>query len=222
MYKYSLELFRMNKNLSAIALALSALALHTTASANLVQNGSFEDVSPAAGVQTQAPGTWSVYSALDGWATTSGSGIEVRNAVAGTASNGGNYVELDSFGNSTMAQTILTTVGAYYTLSFDYSPRIGVAANSNGIDVLWNNTLVNLSPITASGIGLGNHAWTNFVFGVVGTGSDVLSFRSVGTSDSLGGSLDNVRLVPEPGMLASFAVGLAALGLVSKRRRGQG
>lgn len=209
----------MKKNFSAFALALSALALHTTASAALVRNGSFEDVSPAAGVQTQAPGTWAVYGTLDGWATTAGSGIEVRNAIAGTASDGSNYVELDSFGNTTMAQTILTTVGAYYTLSFDYSPRAGVAAGSNGIDVLWNNTLLNLSPITANGIGLSNHAWTTFIFGVVGTGSDLLSFRSVGTNDSLGGSLDNVRLVPEPAMLASFAAGLAALGLASKRRR---
>jgi hypothetical protein len=169
----------MFHRLSTLALALSAIAFHTTASANLVRNGSFEDVSPAAGVQTQAPGTWSVYSAIDGWSTTSGSGIEVRNSVAGAASNGSNFVELDARSNSSMAQTILTAVGAYYNLSFDYSPRIGVAANSNGMDVLWNGVLLNLLPITSSGIGLFAHDWKSFSFGVVGTGSDVLSFRSV-------------------------------------------
>ncbi len=210
----------MNKKLSTIVLALSALTLHGTASANLVRNGSFEDVSPAAGLQTQAPGTWSIYSAIDGWTTTSGSGIEVRNNVAGTASSGSNFVELDANNNSSMAQTILTAVGAYYTLSFDYSPRIGVAASSNGIDVLWNGALLNALPITASGVGLSNHAWTQFSFGVFGTGNDVLSFRSVGTNDALGGSLDNVRLVSEPGVLASFFLAtLAALGFAPKGRR---
>lgn len=209
----------MNKTLSALALGLSALALHTTASANLVRNGSFEDVSPTPGVQTQAPGSWSIYNAIDSWNTTAGSGIEVRNAVAGTASNGSNYVELDSNGNSAMAQTILTTVGAYYTLAFDYSGRAGVDASSNGIDVLWNNVLLNLTPITASGIGLSDHVWKTYTFGVVGTGNDLLSFRAVGTSDSLGGSLDNVKLIPEPGVLAIFAAALAALGLASKGRR---
>lgn len=210
------------KTLSALALAFTALAAHTTASANLVRNGSFEDIGTAPGVQTQAPGTWGVYSAIDGWTTTFGNGIEVRNANAGNASQGGAYVELDSYGNSGMAQSILTTVGAYYTLSFDYSGRAGVDAASNGIDVLWNNVLLSVTPITASGIGLSGHAWKTYSFGVFGTGNDVLSFRAVGTSDSLGGSLDNVRLIPEPGVLATFVAALAALGVVSqKQRRGR-
>lgn len=209
----------MNRNLSTLFLALSAIALHTNASASLVRNGSFEDVSSAPGLQTQAVGTWSVYGSIDGWTATTGPGIEVRNNVVGVASNGSNFVELDSRGNSTMAQTILTAVGTYYNLSFDYSPRIGVAAISNGIDVLWNGAQLNLLPVTSSGVGLSGHAWQAFSYGVVGTGSDVLSFRSVGTSDTLGGSLDNVRLVSEPSVLASFLAGLAALGFVAKVHR---
>ncbi len=209
----------MKKTITTAALLLAALGLHTTASANLVLNGSFEDVSPAPGVQTQANGTWSIYSAIDGWTTTAGPGIEVRNNIAGTASNGFNYVELDSTGNSTMAQTLLTAAGSYYALSFDYSGRAGVAAASNGIEVLWNNVLVNLTPITASGIGQSNHVWSGYTFGVYGTGSDVLSFRSVGTQDSLGGSLDNVRVVSEPGILAIMGLGL--LALVSRLRNNE-
>lgn len=207
----------MKKVFSTLTVALACLGLHTTASANLVLNGSFEDVSPAPGVQTQANGTWSIYNALAGWATTAGPGIEVRNNIAGTASNGVNYVELDSTGNTTMAQTLTTSAGSYYALTFDYSGRAGVAAASNGIEVLWNNVVVNLNPITASGIGQSNHVWTGFTFGVYGTGSDVLSFRSVGTQDSLGGSLDNVRVVSEPGVLAAFSLGLLALGWTRRR-----
>jgi hypothetical protein len=209
----------MKNILNSLVMALAALGLHTTANANLVINGSFEDVSPASGLQTQANGTWSIYNVIDGWSTIAGPGIEVRNNVAGTASNGSNYVELDSTGNTTMAQTLLTSAGSYYALTFDYSGRTGVAAASNGIEVLWNNVLVNLNPITASGIGLSNHAWTSYTFGVYGTGNDVLSFRSVGTQDSLGGSLDNVRVVAEPGMLATMSLALLALGW-SRRRVG--
>ena len=208
---------QMKKGLSTVALAVATLGLHTTASANLVLNGGFEDVNPAPGVQTQANGTWSIYSAIAGWTTTAGPGIEVRNNVAGTASEGFNYVELDSTGNTTMSQTLTTSAGSYYALTFDYSGRAGVAAASNGIEVLWNNVVVNLNPITASGIGQGNHVWTGYSFGVYGSGSDVLSFRSVGTSDSLGGSLDNVRVVSEPGVLAAFGLGLLALGWTRRR-----
>ncbi len=221
----------MSNRFVPLVAALSALLLHTTASANLVRNGSFEDVSPAAGLQTQAAGTWSIYSSIDGWSKTSAPGIEVRNNVAGSASDGKNFVELDSTANTSMAQTILTAIGTYYNLSFDYSPRMGVSALSNGIDVLWNGSLLNASPITSSGIGLSGHAWTGFAYSVVGTGSDVLSFRAVGTSDSYGGSLDNVKLVaksdaellvPEPGALATFVAAIAALGFASAARRNRG
>ena len=221
----------MSNRFVPLLAALSALVLHTTASANLVRNGSFEDVSPAAGLQAQAAGTWSTYSSIDGWSKTSAPGIEVRNNVVGTASDGKNFVELDSTANTSMAQTILTAIGTYYNLSFDYSPRIGVSAGSNGIDVLWNGSLLNASPITSSGIGLSSHAWTGFAYSVVGTGSDVLSFRAVGTSDSYGGSLDNVKLVaksddallvPEPGALATFVAAIAALGLAGAAGRNRG
>jgi PEP-CTERM motif len=209
----------MKTFLFSFAIAATCLALHTTAHANLVINGSFEDVSPAPGVQTQASGTWSIYSAIAGWTTTAGPGIEVRNNAAGTASSGANYVELDSTGNTTMAQTLLTSLGSYYALSFDYSGRAGVAASSNGIEVLWNSTLINLTAINASGLGQSNHVWTGYTFGVYGTGSDVLSFRAVGTPDSLGGSLDNVRVVSEPGLLATLGLGLFALAW-SRRKVG--
>jgi hypothetical protein len=209
----------MKKILSTLVIAASSLGLHTAASANLVLNGSFEDVSPAPGVQTQANGTWSIYNAIAGWNTTAGPGIEVRNNVAGTASSGATCVELDSTGNTTIAQNLSTAAGSYYALRFDYSGRAGVAAASNGIEVLWNNVVVNLNPITASGIGRSNHVWTGYTFGVYGTGSDVLSFRAVGTQDSLGGSLDNVSVVSEPGILATLSLGVLALAW-SRRRVG--
>lgn len=170
-------------------LALGLLSITSLANANLITNGSFEDTH-------QAAGTWSVYSHINGWSTTQGDGIEIRNNVVGTAQDGVNFVELDSNNNSAMKQIIATSVGASYNLSFYYSPRINQPSSTNGIKVFWDNTL--LDAITASGFGLSNNNWVMYTFNVMGTGSDALKFAAFGTNDSLGGNIDNVRLTPTP------------------------
>ena len=88
--------------------------------ANLVVNGSFE-------ANLQGNGSWHIYSNLTGW-TGGANGIELRDNVAGAAFDGANYVELDTYANSSIAQTIGTTLGTQYNLSFAYSPREGVSA----------------------------------------------------------------------------------------------
>lgn len=207
----------MNKSLIAAALSLltaaPTLALATT---NLVVNGSFEDTA-------QAGGSWAVYSHVNGWSTTAGSGIEVRNHVAGMAWDGSNFVELDGHsgpGNTTMAQTISTQAGQVYDLQFFYSARPNFAdIASNGISVAWNG--VSLQDL--SGAGASQHHWLQVNHQVVGTGSDVLSFSAIGANDSYGGSLDMVSLtaaVPEPGTYALMAAGLLALGFIGRRRTG--
>jgi hypothetical protein len=211
----------MNKTLIAAVIA-TLLAAPTMASAagNLIVNGSFEDTSTAAGVQTQGAGSWHVYNVIPGWATVSGAGIEVRNNVAGTAFAGASFVELDSYNNSAMKQTVATTAGQWYDLSFVYSPRPGVTgpADTNDIAVAWNGSTLD----TLGGIKLsGDHLWVNHSYRVLGTGSDTVMFSATGKNDSLGGSLDAVSLtaaVPEPGTYALMAAGLLAVGFVARRR----
>jgi hypothetical protein len=191
---------------------------------NLVRNGSFEDVSFAAGTQTQAAGTWAVYAGIPGWTTLAGPGVEVRNNAAGTAQHGVDFIELDSHNatdtNSWIAQAIAgTSAGAHYSLSFWYSPRINQPAATNPIEALWNGVVITVPAIT--GTGGATHNWRQYTYTVMGTGHDVLSFRAVGTDDSYGGSLDNVRLtaaIPEPGTYALMLLGLAAVVLVRRRR----
>ena len=86
----------MKKSIALLALAL----LPTLANANLVVNGSFE-------ADAQAAGTWNIYDNLTGW-TGGRLGVELRNNVAGAASEGVNYVELDTTGNSSIYQFITT------------------------------------------------------------------------------------------------------------------
>jgi len=200
----------MKKLLLAVALAASFGAAQA---GNLVVDGSFED-------QAQAAGSWNVYNAINGWTTVSGSGIELRNDVAGTAYDGVNFVELDSYSNSAMAQTLTTVAGASYDLSFAYSARAGVSAGSNPIQVLWNG--VGITTVTANGSNLSGNDWHLFNYTVTGTGSDTLTFRAIGVNDSLGGSLDAVTVtaaVPEPSTYAMMFLGFGLMGVSLSRRR---
>lgn len=195
-----------------IALLLALSSLPSLASANLVANGSFES-------NAQTAGTYGIYPNLTNW-TGGVFGVELRNNLVGAASDGVNFVELDTTNNSSIFQMINTSVGAEYTLSFDYSPREGVSKDSNPIKAFWNGTQV--TQITGSGINKVGNNWMTVDFSVFGTGHDKLTFSAAGTSDSYGGSLDNVSLiaaVPEPETYGMMLMGLGLMGFIARRRR---
>ncbi len=177
----------------------------------LLTNGSFEK-------NGVGSGSWTIKSALDGW-TVGTKGVEVRNNVAGTAQNGSNFLELDSTANSWISQTIDTIAGGKYDLSFYYAPRENTAAKTNGIDVLWNGTL--LKHLEGDNF-TSKTNWIKIDLSMFAVGSlSTLSFQASGISDSIGGSLDNVSLtaVPEPATIASMLLGLGLMGFTLRRRK---
>ena len=143
------------------------------------------------------------------------------------AHSGNQYVELDSHTgtdtNSVMYQTIDSlSVGASYELSFWYHARTNNgAANDNGIEVLWGDSLPGATVLDLEGYSRNsNLGWMNFSLDLVATAETMfLSFGATGLDNTLGGFIDNVSLtaVPEPGTLALFAIGAAGL-LVGRRR----
>jgi Protein of unknown function (DUF642) len=190
-------------------LLLAALLSPSLANANLIINGSFEDT-------IQADGTWDIYAAVNGWTATNG--IEIRNNVVGTASDGKNFVELDARENSSLSQTISTISGSAYQLLFDYAGRIGQSADENALEVYWNGDLI--SPIAQAG-GTNNNLWTPFIFPLIGTGKDKLTFVPKGPSNGLGPNIDNVDVslltaVPAPAAIWLFG---SAIGLFGMSRR---
>ena len=205
----------------ACAGLFTCVATAAFAQTNLIVNGSFEQ--PAV-----SPGGAIVVFSIPGWTTTFGSGIEVENNAVGAAFAGSQLVEMDSNDNSGMQQLVPTVAGQSYTLSVEYSPRPGIDVSSNGIEVRINGSVIDT--IAQSGIGLSATSWTKFSYQVVATGSSTaVEFRATGTSDSVGGFIDDVRLVGAapaiPALSHPLLLGLAGLlalaGVVLVRRRGR-
>ncbi len=162
----------------------SSLTNSALASSELVINGSFEE-------PVLPPNSFSYFQSLPGWDLTFGPAIELRNNHTGIASDGAQFVELESTGNSGMAQILSTSVNSQYLLSFDYSPRIDTPASTNNIEIYWDGVLI--ADITDTGSSFNN--CVTHVFDVFASGSStVLEFRAAGTSDGAGGNLDNVSV----------------------------
>lgn len=153
------------------------------------------------------------FATADGW-TGGDSLIEVQNnGVAGAPFSSPNLVELDTFENSKM----MLAIGAgTYRVSYWYSPRPTVVAASNTISLSVGSTL--LDSVTGAG-GIGT-LWQSRVV-LFTTSGGLLTFRALGTSDSLGGYLDNIRVatVPEPTIWASMVIGFGLVGAGMRRRQ---
>jgi hypothetical protein len=237
----------MNSSLKlAIALAviapLAAQATPSPSPINLIKNGSFESPAINNGTWTVVPGknfgsasnTLGATKYMLDWDTDLTSGVEVRRNVAGVAQEGLNFIELDShFGhfngatfdnngttNSWISQTVNTSLGQVYHLSYWYSPRAGSQSGDNQINVFWNDLQLGGGTYTNSGSGSG---WNEYKFDVLGNGSSgTLRFADVGTANTYGASLDNVSLVaavPEPETYALMMAGLGAVAFMARRRR---
>jgi hypothetical protein len=195
-----------------VCLAFLCCASMALAGPNLIVNGGFED-------PTIGTGSYYINPTIPGWTSDMGAGIEIQRWVAGTPYEGQQFVELDSYNSSNMFQDIATDSGKTYQLSFAYSPRPGVGAYSNNINIYWDGNLLD----SLTGNGAGDTQWTVHSYAVEASGQLTrLEFRDMGISDSLGGYLDDVQLtcnaVPAPGALLLGSMGMGLVGWLRRSR----
>jgi hypothetical protein len=181
---------------------------------NLLTNGGFESpvVVNAAGWDifnlTTYPGFGWVVAWMNGGGAPALASLEIHGGVNGwLATEGDQYAELDSdfdgpggsingeAASVAISQTVPTTLGQNYSLSWSFSPRPGTAADQNVLEVLVDNVVVK----TNTAAGAANTVWTADNYAFVGTGAPVtVTFRDAGISNSEGTFLDNVSLNCRP------------------------
>ena len=202
--------------------------------ASLVANGDFETVDArvgnAKGVRLDSfdgiTGRWDVYTSLPGgWMTSSGPGIEVQyDGVVVGAHSFSHYIELDSHpgpnSNSSMYQDIILPHSGGYILSFWYHPRTDLP-DDNRIDVTFDGQLVVTANATTSEL----NDWTEYsvsLFVADVSAPKRLIFSAGGLSNSFGGLLDDIELVPNPEPTTLLLMGAGLFGLASARRKFRG
>jgi len=199
-----MKILRIRKILFALAVSVATVA---TAHANLIVNGSFEDV-------TLPSQNWGLFSAINGWTLGSGSPdfeIGLGSVYGVTGYVGNNVMEMDSTGNVTVDQSVGTT--GNYTLSLLYAQRSGVSPTSGSFEIWWNGSLVaSLSPTST--------AMTLYSTTVAGLASNTLELRGTGTQDQYGAIVDDVQLaaVPEPSTCVAGALLMLPFGVQIIRR----
>jgi hypothetical protein len=207
----------------AISVIVAVLLVPLPAHAQIIVNGSFEQPATSTAVTVNGPANTT---GLPGW-TVGLVSIDVVNAagngfVTGPAYADAQYVDLDgSPGPGQISQTLATTLGQSYILSFAYGNNVVGAQSSNpGATVALTGS--NLAPFTVnhSTSTTSNINWTLFSGQFTATGTTAaLSFTSTSTGGNGGILLDAVSVtpVPEPGALALSA--MSAIGWVTYWRR---
>lgn len=199
----------LRNKLFVTSVMLTAFAAASPASAVTTFFSDFDDIDVP-------DGSFILVAAADGWTRYSGPWIEVQdNPGFGAPFSEPNHVELDSTGNSGMERTIDP---GKYTLTFYYSPRVNVPASSNGINVLLGDTSI----FSVTGDGGSQSDWSLQTVNFTVHQQTQLRFHATGTSNSLGGYLDDIGLagtaVPEPTTWAMMIGGFGLIGAAMRRR----
>jgi len=191
-------------------LALAAIGVAVPAHANLLTNGSFEFgnfVPDAQDTMSLSPGAtdmtgWTVQNAALAW-------IGPSNPFGLLASDGNYFLDLSGYhdnapyGGVLQSQTISTTIGAEYRLTFDIGtdPQYDTAPVSVQVTAGSASATFTSTPIIPN-------QWESFTFDFFATSANTaISLIGQASTDEKYLGLDNVNLivVPEPSTLTLLA-----------------
>jgi hypothetical protein len=206
------------------------LANCVTANANLLTNGSFESPAvPTGSFTTFASGStaisgWTVGGAAGGVAIVNG-GFS-QECCLFPAESGSQWLDLTGLntnGVEGVKQTVATTIGATYALSFwignVYDPT-GTFGTTSTVDVRTLGTgAALLGAFTNASTTPGTQVWQQYTLTFTAVAaSTMLDFVNADSATDNSNGLDNVTLnvVPEPGTLLLIGLGLAGLRLTRR------
>jgi hypothetical protein len=209
------------RTLGTLFALVFSVTLSTTASANLVVNGSFEapDI-PDNSWSGLNPGS------VPGWLADPAN-VEIWDSLNGVVSaEGEQHAELNSGGTGpfNLWQSFDTVAGQLYTFSFAHRARVANANEQFGA-ALFDGQITALTGFDAatliydSGVINNTSDWTYVSVGFVAV-SDLttLAFKSINPEGTVGNFIDDVSVVVSaPATLGLFSLMLA--GFVAARRR---
>lgn len=134
--------------------------------------------------------------------------LEYHEGVLGNASEGDQYIELDSDWNGHVGsldnepastkiyQTIATIPGKTYEIHYAFAARPGTPAEDNTVEVRWGGVVADVAPPTAGAPG--PIVWLQRTAMVTATTTSTrLELTDLGTANSLGSFVDDIRLFTE-------------------------
>jgi choice-of-anchor C domain-containing protein len=192
-----------------ITVALSVTNANAT---NLVVNGSFED-----NTIVNVGSFDNLSSGLIGWSIGAGN-VDLVSNNYWAAYQGDNSLDLNGTKKAEIEQTLVTTVGQLYQLSFWLAgnPQGGSTVKNLSVNVGANG----LYNFDTSGKSTTNMGWSNYITSFYAVGNTTtLSFAS-NTRGAYGPVLDDISVtaVPEPETYALLLGGLALVGFSARKQ----